>query len=153
MSNPLALKNQLCFALYSANKSMNAMYRPLLDPFGLTYPQYLVFLVLWELQDDGRLPCKVTDIGNLLFLDTGTLTPLLKRMEVKGWLSRARLESDERVVGVALTADGMAMKMKMLDIPLKLMCAADIAQTQMQMIKGVIDELNCRLRSAVIARN
>src|ERR1700760_1428959 len=99
----LRLDNQICFAVYSAAHAFNRVYKPLLDRLGLTYPQYLVMLVLWE--SDG-VPVK--DIGERLYLDSGTLTPLLKRLEQAGFLRRARSKDDERVVLISLTAQGHA---------------------------------------------
>ena len=103
----LRLDNQICFAVYSAAHAFNRVYKPLLDRLGLTYPQYLVMLVLWE--SDG-VPVK--DIGERLYLDSGTLTPLLKRLEQAGFLRRARSKDDERVVLISLTAQGHALKDK-----------------------------------------
>ncbi|MBW8902225.1 MAG: MarR family transcriptional regulator, partial [Massilia sp.] len=102
--NMLALENQFCFALYSASHAMTKTYKPLLDRLGLTYPQYLVMLVLWE--QDGIL---VKDIGARLFLDSGTLTPLLKRLEASGMLERNRDPLDERQVRISLSEEGRAL--------------------------------------------
>ncbi len=99
------LDRQLCFALYSASLAMTKFYKPLLEPLGLTYPQYLVLMALWG-QDD----LSVGELGERLFLDSGTLTPLLKRMEVAGWLQRARDAEDERRVRVALTERGRTLR-------------------------------------------
>jgi DNA-binding MarR family transcriptional regulator len=110
--NPLLLKNQLCFPLYAAARQVTGLYAPLLKPLGLTYTPYLVFLVLWE--EDGL---KVGDLGGRLFLDSGTLTPLLKKLEEKGLLTRRRCEEDERVVRVFLTDEGRALRAKALTIP------------------------------------
>src|SRR5258707_15409358 len=104
---PLLLGNQLCFAVYSAAHAFNRFYKPLLDRLGLTYPQYLVMLVLWE--RDG-LPVK--DIGERLFLDSGTLTPLLKRLEAAHLVKRTRSTEDERQVLIALTPQGQALQNK-----------------------------------------
>ncbi|TMH29511.1 MAG: MarR family transcriptional regulator, partial [Betaproteobacteria bacterium] len=101
----LQLDNQLCFALYSSSLAMTKLYKPLLDPLGLTYPQYLALLVLWE-----RDALTVSELGERLFLDSGTLTPLLKRMEAAGWLQRERAADDERRVIVSLTAQGRALR-------------------------------------------
>src|ERR1700758_4597195 len=98
---PLRLDNQICFAVYSAAHAVNRVYKPLLDRLGLTYPQYLVMLALWE--SDG-VPVK--EIGERLFLDSGTLTPLLKRLEAAGLLKRNRSSADERQVLIALTPQG-----------------------------------------------
>src|SRR5438270_12845677 len=97
----LLLDNQLCFALYSTSLAMTKLYKPLLDELGLTYPQYLVMLVLWE--GDGLM---VSELGQRLYLDSGTLTPLLKRLEASGLVSRMRDVDDERRVRVHLTAAG-----------------------------------------------
>jgi DNA-binding MarR family transcriptional regulator len=105
-ANPaLLLENQLCFALYSTSLAMTKLYKPLLAALGLTYPQYLVMLVLWE-QDD----VSVSSLGERLFLDSGTLTPLLKRMEAAGLLVRTRAKDDERRVQIALTPAGHHLK-------------------------------------------
>src|SRR5271154_2326289 len=103
----LQLGSQLCFAIYSAAHAFNRVYKPLLDRLGLTYPQYLVMLVLWE-----RDGVPVKDIGERLFLDSGTLTPLLKRLEQAGLINRTRSTEDERQVMIALTAKGEALREK-----------------------------------------
>jgi len=99
----LKLENQLCFLLYSASRLMTRLYRPLLDEIGLTYPQYLVMLVLWE--SKGK-PLSIGEVGDLLMLDTGTLTPLLKRLEQNDLLLRVRSKEDERRVELVLTKEG-----------------------------------------------
>ena len=103
----LQLDNQICFAVYSAAHAFNRVYKPLLDRLGLTYPQYLVMLVLWERDD---VPVK--DIGERLFLDSGTLTPLLKRLEAAQLIKRTRSTEDERQVLIALTPQGQALREK-----------------------------------------
>lgn len=111
--NPaLLLDNQLCFALYSTSLAMTKLYKPLLDALGLTYPQYLVMLVLWE-QDD----VSVSELGERVFLDSGTLTPLLKRMEAAGLLVRTRSRQDERRVQISLTAAGRKLKTPAAKVP------------------------------------
>jgi DNA-binding MarR family transcriptional regulator len=111
--NPaLLLDNQLCFALYSASHAMTRLYTPLLDGLGLTYPQYLVMLVLWEL--DGQT---VSAVGARLSLDSGTLTPLLKRMEAAGLIERRRSSEDERRVQVFVSAKGVALKDQAAAVP------------------------------------
>ena len=99
---PLRLDNKICFAVYSTAHAFNRVYKPLLDKLGLTYPQYLVMLVLWE-----RDGVPVKDIGERLFLDSGTLTPLLKRLEVAELIKRTRSTEDERQVLIALTSKGV----------------------------------------------
>ena len=108
----LLLDNQLCFALYSASLAMTKVYKPLLEALGLTYPQYLVMLLLWE-QDE----VSVSALGERLYLDSGTLTPLLKRMQVSGWLVRNRSLQDERRVLVSLTEAGRQLKVKAATVP------------------------------------
>ena len=108
----LALDKQLCFALYSASLAMTKVYKPLLAPLGLTYPQYLVMLALWE--EDGQ---GVGELGGRLALDSGTLTPLLKRLEAQGRISRERDTGDERRVIIRLTADGRKLKVAARAVP------------------------------------
>lgn len=108
----LLLDNQLCFALYSASLAMTKLYKPLLETLGLTYPQYLAMLVLWE--RDGLM---VSELGERLFLDSGTLTPLLKRLEASGLIARIRDVQDERRVHITLTQTGRALKAKAVQIP------------------------------------
>jgi len=127
----LHLDNQLCFALYSASLATAKLYKPLLDPLGLTYPQYLVMLVLWE-QDDRM----VSELGERLYLDSGTLTPLLKRMEAAGWLHRLRDAADERRVRVHLTPAGRALREQARGIPACLL----------QQVGGTLAELEALTR-------
>ena len=108
----LQLNNQLCFALYSTSLAMTRVYKPMLDALGLTYPQYLVMLVLWE--KDGLM---VSELGDKLFLDSGTLTPLLKRMQTADLVTRKRAADDERRVHVSLTARGHQLKVSAQAIP------------------------------------
>lgn len=115
----MLLEDQLCFALYSATQAIQARYRSGLRSLGLTYPQYLVLLVLWE--GDGLA---VSEIGERLGLDSATLTPLLKRMEQSGLISRSRSASDERRVEVTLTPDGAALQARVQDVTAEVTCAA-----------------------------
>ncbi len=108
----LQLDNQLCFALYSTSLAMTKLYKPLLDELGLTYPQYLAMLVLWE-----RDGLTVSELGERLYLDSGTLTPLLKRLESAGLISRLRAVEDERRVHITLTAAGRKLKAGAAKIP------------------------------------
>src|SRR6478752_10857698 len=108
----LQLDNQLCFALYSTSLAMTKLYKPMLEELGLTYPQYLAMLVLWE--QDGLT---VSELGERLYLDSGTLTPLLKRLETAGLVSRIRAVQDERRVHITLTAAGRKLKAKAAKIP------------------------------------
>lgn len=121
----LALDNQVCFALYAANRAVTARYRPLLEELGLTYPQYLVMLVMWETDSEGIQP-RVSDLGARLRLDSGTLTPLLKRLEQRDLLQRSRFAEDERVVRLRLTDTGRALRATAENVPGRLLCGLDI---------------------------
>ena len=109
--DPLSLDNQLCFALYAAANAIKKAYRPLLDELNLTYPQYLILIVLWRTDN-----LKVSDIGQRLRLDSGTLTPVLKRLEASGLVSRTRRQSDEREVEIGLTDEGRALRARALSV-------------------------------------
>lgn len=122
MYEQLKLANQLCFPLYSLSKAITNRYRPLLQPLGLTYPQYLVMLVLWE-----DAPLSVNDIGARLQLDSGTLTPLLKRLQNQQLIERQRDPNDERRVLIYLTEAGQALQARAKDVPAQM--AACIAAT------------------------
>lgn len=113
----LKVDNLLCFALYAASRAAVDVYRPLLDKLGITYPQYLVLLLLWQ-----QTPRTVKDIGNALYLDSGTLSPLLKRLEKRGLVNRLRDIEDERLVNISLTAAGYALKEQVRDLPETLFC-------------------------------
>ena len=115
--NPLALDNQLCFALYVCSKEIIRKYTPLLEPLGLTYTAYITLLCLWE---KDNVPVK--ELGARLFLDSGTLTPLLKKMEGQGLVTRSRSGKDERTVYIQLTKEGKAMKQKCVSVPQQMMC-------------------------------
>jgi DNA-binding MarR family transcriptional regulator len=112
VEDPLALERQVCFALAVASRTVISVYRPVLEPLGLTHPQYLVMLALW-----GSEPLSVTDLSRMLELDIGTLSRLLKRLEAAGLVRRDRNPSDERSLAVALTAQGRALRRKALDVP------------------------------------
>ena len=109
------LKNQLCFPLYACSKETIRLYRPMLEPFDLTYTQYLVMLVLWE-----EKQINVKSMGERLYLDSGTLTPVLKSLETKGYITRQRCREDERVLFVELTEAGVDLQDRMLHIPTEL---------------------------------
>lgn len=143
----LQLDKQLCFALYSASLAMTKLYKPLLKPLGLTYPQYLVMLVLWEKDD-----CMVSQLGDRLFLDSGTLTPLLKRMEASGWLQRQRDAVDERRVRIALTPAGLALRQDVAHIPVCLLqktaCTLPELQALTQQLQQLRDHLGVHVSPA-----
>ena len=140
----LRLDNQICFALYSAAHAFNRVYKPLLERLGLTYPQYLVMLVLWE--RDG-VPLK--DVGERLFLDSGTLTPLLKRLEQAGFIKRTRSSEDERQVLIALTAPGKVLKERARALPLSILAASACSVGELAALRNEIVALRERLNAAV----
>ena len=115
MNERLKLENQLCFPLYACAKEIVRRYTPLLEPFGLTYTQYIVMMVLWE-----HKTITVRDLGRLLFLDSGTLTPMLKKMERNGWLCRTRSKEDERMVVISITDAGEALHDRVSEVPVKM---------------------------------
>ena len=132
----LLLDDQLCFALYAASRAVTGAYRPLLDALGLTYPQYLVLLVLWE-----RRSCPVKDLGAALQLDYGTLTPLLKRLEAAGWVRRERRPDDERTVEVTLTDEGAALRDRARSIPPAISRAMALTAPQTATLRALLREL------------
>jgi MarR family transcriptional regulator, organic hydroperoxide resistance regulator len=140
---PLQLGNQLCFAIYSAAHAFNRVYKPLLDRLGLTYPQYLVMLVLWE-----RDGVPVKDIGERLFLDSGTLTPLLKRMEAAHLLKRTRSAEDERQVLISLTSQGQALREKARAVPQAILAASACSLGELSAMKNQLITLRDRLNAA-----
>ncbi|UKB85466.1 MarR family transcriptional regulator [Chryseobacterium sp. MEBOG06] len=135
MENPKTpkLENQICFPLYVIAKEITGLYRPFLDELDLTYPQYLVMMVLWE--GDGLT---VTHIGEKLFLDSGTLTPLLKRLEAKGLIVRKRKKEDERVVEVFLNEAGHLLREKACEIPGKIQKKIDIQPEELLQLKETV---------------
>jgi DNA-binding MarR family transcriptional regulator len=136
----LLLDDQLCFALYSTSLAMNKLYRGLLKGLKITYPQYLVLLVLWETDE-----VNVSAIGERLFLDSATLTPLLKRMESAGFIERRRAADDERNVIVSLTAKGRALKAKAADINDGVFCASGCTLDELQTATKLLRNLRKNL--------
>lgn len=142
-SKNLKLDNQLCFALYAASLAMSKAYKPHLAAVGLTYPQYLVMLVLWE--NDAS---SVSDIGERLFLDSGTLTPLLKRLETAGYVKRNRDTQDERRVLVSLSSAGKNLKRKILPLPSKMLQATQCSRTDAMGLALALKDLRDNLKDA-----
>jgi len=139
----LKLDNQLCFSLYSTQLAMNKLYRKLLKPLQLTYPQYLVMLVLWE-QDQQT----VSEIGQRLALDSATLTPLLKRLEAAGLVSRRRDAADERQVVIGLTDAGQALRGQAAGIPTQVGCAVACSLEEVRALRQQLDSLRSHLNAA-----
>jgi len=140
----LRLDNQICFAIYSTAHAFNRVYKPLLDRLGLTYPQYLVMLVLWE-----RDGVPVKDIGERLFLDSGTLTPLLKRLEAAGLIKRTRSTEDERQVLIALTSQGQALREKARTVPQAILATSACSISELSVLKNELVALRDRLDTAM----
>nr|WP_210279835.1 MarR family transcriptional regulator [Methylorubrum thiocyanatum] len=136
MKDPLLLDNQLCYALYAAAHRMTKSYRPMLERMGLTYPQYLVLLVLWE--SDG---ITVSEIGRRLRLDSGTLTPVLKRLESSGLLNRSRRQSDEREVEIALTDQGRSLRSEAVAVRQSVMCQLNMSEPEIQAMRADLNAL------------
>ncbi|MBP7451838.1 MAG: MarR family transcriptional regulator [Ottowia sp.] len=136
----LLLDHQLCFAMYAASLAMTRRYQPLLTELGLTYPQYIALLALWE-QDD----VTVSALGERLALDSGTLTPLLKRMEAAGWVVRERDADDERRVRVRLTPSGRALRQRAQHIPKSLLAGSGMTATQVRQLTAELQALRQRL--------
>jgi DNA-binding MarR family transcriptional regulator len=144
--DPLALANMVCFAVYSAGHAFTRAYKPLLDALGLTYPQYLVMVVLWE--QDGQT---VGAIGERLKLDSSTLTPLLKRLETAGYVRRERDPADERQVHIRLTESGRALKEKAKAIPASMLRASGQSARDLLKLKAEIAALRDALDSSTTA--
>jgi MarR family transcriptional regulator, organic hydroperoxide resistance regulator len=138
----LLLDNQLCFALYSTSLAMTRVYKPLLDEIGLTYPQYLAMLVLWE--KDGLM---VSELGERLYLDSGTLTPLLKRLETSGLIARIRAVEDERRVHLILTAAGRKLKTKAAKIPGCILSATQCSIPELMTLTQQVQALREQLKA------
>ena len=142
--DPLLLGNQICFAVYSTAHAFNRVYKPLLDRLGLTYPQYLVMMVLWE-----RDGVPVKDIGEKLFLDSGTLTPLLKRMEAADLVKRTRSTEDERQVLIALTPHGHALREKARAVPQAMLASSACSVGELFEMKNELVALRDKLNAAL----
>ncbi len=134
------LDKQVCFALYAASRAVTARYRPILDRFGLTYPQYVALLVLWE-----RDEVTVKDLGTALMLDSGTLSPLLKRLEATGLVTRRRSVDDERSVIVSLTPSGAALQKQAASVPAELVRATGMSPAELKSLRETLTALTAAL--------
>lgn len=132
----LKLENQLCFPLYACSKEIVRRYTPFLDEIGLTYTQYIVMLVMWEHE-----AINVKELGKYLYLDSGTLTPVLKKLEQKGYLTRARSAKDERVLDVTLTESGIALKEKALAIPSQIGACVNLQLEEAVQLHGLLKKV------------
>ncbi len=140
----LKLKSQVCFPIYALSREITSTYRPFLDELDITYPQYLVMMVLWE--ED---PQTVNQIGHKLDLDSGTLTPLLKRLQAKELISRKRKSCDERVVEISLTPAGKNLEKAAEQVPLKVMEAMNVTAEELQELKDVVTKILNKQRTRV----
>ncbi|MBO6495219.1 MAG: MarR family transcriptional regulator [Roseivirga sp.] len=141
MSENLKLSNQVCFPIYSLAKEVVGLYRPILQQLDLTYPQYLVMLILWE---EGTQ--NVSEIGTKLHLDSGTLTPLLKRLEQKKLIERNRSAQDERIVQIELTVNGQKMKTAATQVPEQILNSLNVSVEQLEALKTGIDNILNQIR-------
>ena len=132
----LKLENQLCFPLYACSKEIVRRYTPFLDEIGLTYTQYIVMLVMWEHE-----AISVKELGKYLYLDSGTLTPVLKKLEQKGYLTRARSTKDERVLDVTLTDNGLALREKALSIPSQIGACVNLQLEEAVQLHGLLKKV------------
>ncbi len=132
----LKLENQLCFPLYAASREVIKRYKPFLDPLGLTYTQYIAMMVLWDCRK-----ISVKDLGEKLFLDSGTLTPLLKKLEAQGYITRLRSEKDERVLIVETTPKGRRLREKAVDVPQQVGCCVRITADEAQQLYTLLYKL------------
>ena len=147
-ASALHLDNQMCFALYSASLTMTKIYHPMLKKLKVTYPQYLVLLVLWE-QDERT----VSELGAKLFLDSGTLTPLLKRLETVNYVHRARDASDERRVIVSLTPTGRALRQRALTLHHQVACATQCSVSERASLTRQLGRLRGALKESLTKRD
>lgn len=142
-TDDLLLDQQLCFPLYAASRLLTRLYQPLLEPLGLTYPQYIVLMILWE-----DAPCAVSHIGERAQLASNTLTPLLKRLEQTGLVQRVRSSEDERVVNISLTPAGRALQKKCACIPTQLLERLGYSSQDALKLKKQLDSLLAHLQAA-----
>lgn len=143
--DPLALEQQVCFALAVTNRAVLAVYRPLLEPLGLTHPQYLVMLALWDHRktaDGGDPPLTVKQIAVALQLDSATLSPMLKRLEALGLITRTRSRTDERSTDIALTDAGTALRERALDIPPAVVARLGVELPELEELRRVLTRIN-----------
>ena len=139
--DPLKLENQLCFPLYACAKEIVKAYKPYLDELDLTYTQYITMMVMWEHKE-----LRVKEVGEYLYLDSSTLTPLLKRLEEKGYISRRRSTEDERDLIVSITEAGTALREKALTVPARLAACVDLEPEKAQQLYGILYEILEKLK-------
>jgi DNA-binding MarR family transcriptional regulator len=133
---PLKLSDQLCFSVYAVSRLITSQYQPILASLDLTYPQYLVMLLLWEHQT-----LSVKELGQQLLLDSGTLTPLLKRLEAKHLIRRQRSKEDERIVNIVLTTAGQQLQQQAADVPEQIACSMGFSEKEYKTLKPMMDRI------------
>lgn len=136
MDDLLKLENQVCFPAYAFSRNLTNLYRPLLAELNITYPQYLVLMILWEHKEQ-----TVNQLCEKLHLDTGTITPLLKRLEQKGMVNRTRSKEDERVVVISLTTSGGQLKERAKQIPMELINCMNVSIDELLQLKGLLNKI------------
>ena len=132
----LRLGNQICFPLYACSKELVRRYAPLLEPFNLTYTHYIAMMVIWEMGE-----VSVSELGKRLLLDSGTLTPVLKKLEVHGYITRVRKENDERIVMVSPTEDGWELQEKLKDVPEKVGCCLGLSKEDAVQLYMILNKM------------
>jgi len=140
--DPLSLERQVCFALAVTNRAVLAVYRPLLEPLGLTHPQYLVMLALWDNAKSGGEPQSVKDIAALLQMDSATLSPMLKRLQTQGLITRTRSAADERTTHVELTTQGRELRRLALDVPAAVVEQLGVELAELEHLRDVLTGIN-----------
>ncbi len=140
--DPLALERQVCFALAITNRAVLAVYRPLLEPLGLTHPQYLVMLALWDNAKANGGPLSVKDIAALLQVDSATLSPMLKRLQAQGLVTRSRSAADERTTHVELTPDGRDLRRRALKVPPAVVERLGVELAELEDLHAVLTRIN-----------
>jgi DNA-binding MarR family transcriptional regulator len=149
--DPLALEHQVCFALATTNRAVLAVYRPLLEPLGLTHPQYLVMLALWDHRktpEANQSPLSVKQIAAALQMDSATLSPMLKRLEALGLITRAKNVADERTTDVKLTDGGIALRERALEIPPAVVARLGVELTELENLHQVLTRINAAALAA-----
>ncbi|WP_067499866.1 MarR family winged helix-turn-helix transcriptional regulator [Actinoplanes sp. TFC3] len=144
MQEPTGLEQLICFELYAASRAMTGLYRPALEAAGITYPQYVALRVIWQ-----RTRISVRELGTILQLDSGTLSPLLKRLETQGLITRRRGTDDERVVWITATPQGSALQAQVADLPQRLACALDLTAEDVTTLHTLLT----RVRSAAATKS
>lgn len=139
MYEQLKISNQICFPLYVCSKEIVRMYKPFLDELDLTYTQYITMMVFWELKE-----LNVKELGKILFLDSGTLTPVLKKLESKGWITRQRSKDDERNLVVKITPAGEELQEKAKDVPMKMAGCVKLSAEEAKIFSEILKKLNCQ---------